>query len=356
MSLPIVPGIGPTLYAVRECSDVFVDAAVRDETGELLFMSLYGRDTAVLQLFASFTLPTSQGGRTALTLMCEDGGRTVTQKVSVTRASRIEKMTGNLPKNLFGRLLHIWLYDSEAIRPDQSNRSALLLRFDETMEQFADRVWLVIKQLSPVAMLDHWRYPLLHAIGRDLIRPLADSSAAPIGVVDGCRVMLGENFERVISFSVALGALTLSASDAPDNAVERIRQAALWAYSPEYADSEPAAKPEPEPDGNVVEPGATTAPLFELGKLMITPGAQEALAFDPRKPLKLLARHRSGDWGTCSPEDCRSNDRAVKQGSRVFSAYPIDDAKASAGHGDNTLWVITEADRSVTTILLPSEY
>ena len=69
-----------------------------------------------------------------------------------------------------------------------------------------------------------------------------------------------------------------------------------------------------------------------------------------------LTRHSIGDWGQVCREDWDANDKAVEDGSRILSAYPIDAAKPCKGFGDNTLWIITEADRSVTTFLLPDEY
>ena len=71
---------------------------------------------------------------------------------------------------------------------------------------------------------------------------------------------------------------------------------------------------------------------------------------------KCLARHLTGDWGCVCAEDRQANDDALSEGLRILSAYPIDPAKPSEGFGENTLWIITEADRSVTTFLLPEEY
>lgn len=98
-----------------------------------------------------------------------------------------------------------------------------------------------------------------------------------------------------------------------------------------------------------------SAPLFPLGQVVATPGAIEASS-GPLHFLALLSRHASGDWGCVDPEDAETNRLAVSEGDRVLSAYPIDPAKPCKGWGDNCLWVITEADRSVTTILLPEEY
>ena len=89
-----------------------------------------------------------------------------------------------------------------------------------------------------------------------------------------------------------------------------------------------------------------TAP-FSLGRILATPGALNALRGAGEDPLRFLARHASGDWGELDPHDRRENWRALKNGWRILSSYPI---------GEQRVWIITEADRSVTTILLPEEY
>ncbi|MDX2181403.1 MAG: hypothetical protein SFV18_17545 [Bryobacteraceae bacterium] len=95
-------------------------------------------------------------------------------------------------------------------------------------------------------------------------------------------------------------------------------------------------------------------PRFELGQIVATPGA---LAACPNVLMqKCLARHLTGDWGSICEDDKLVNEEALREGLRILSAYPIDPAKPCEGFGDNTLWIITEADRSVTTFLLPDEY
>jgi len=93
---------------------------------------------------------------------------------------------------------------------------------------------------------------------------------------------------------------------------------------------------------------------FPLGQIVATPGALEAC--DSHHLQTCLYRHSRGDWGNVCTDDKARNDQALIEGSRIFSAYPIDPAKPSKGFGENCLWIITEADRSVTTFLLPSEY
>ncbi len=98
-----------------------------------------------------------------------------------------------------------------------------------------------------------------------------------------------------------------------------------------------------------------SAPLFPLGQIVAAPGALDASRY-PGQFLELLARHVRGDWGRVDPEDAEVNTFAVTEGARILSAYPIDPALPCAGLGENCVWIITEADRSVTTILLPEEY
>jgi hypothetical protein len=87
---------------------------------------------------------------------------------------------------------------------------------------------------------------------------------------------------------------------------------------------------------------------FELGLATITPGALELLGSLEVSPTELLERHASGDWGEIPSEDARENELALEHGFRVMSSYPLS--------GGVCVWVITERDRSLTTILLPAEY
>jgi len=87
---------------------------------------------------------------------------------------------------------------------------------------------------------------------------------------------------------------------------------------------------------------------FALGQTYITPGAEEALMIAGQTALEFLRRHMSGDFGELSEDDLRENYLSLKEGFRLLSAY-----RTAKGQ---KLWIITEADRSSTTILLPSDY
>lgn len=92
----------------------------------------------------------------------------------------------------------------------------------------------------------------------------------------------------------------------------------------------------------------TNGPLFTMGQICATPGALDALEKNGQNPARFLARHVTGDWLEMCAEDQETNREALTCGARVFSAYAMKDGEK--------LWVITESDRSVTTLLLPSEY
>jgi hypothetical protein len=91
---------------------------------------------------------------------------------------------------------------------------------------------------------------------------------------------------------------------------------------------------------------------FPMGRLVITAAAEETVP--AAIVAECVARHSAGDWGVVS--DPEENKEALRTGGRLLSAYPIDPALPCRGHGENTLWIITEADRSSTTVLLPDDY
>ena len=87
---------------------------------------------------------------------------------------------------------------------------------------------------------------------------------------------------------------------------------------------------------------------FQLGQVVATPGALEALREAGDEPMMYLMRHQSGDWGDVPEEDAKENEFSVENGFRILSAYTLKDG--------TKIWVITEADRSSTCMLLPFEY
>jgi len=88
---------------------------------------------------------------------------------------------------------------------------------------------------------------------------------------------------------------------------------------------------------------------FSIGQVLATPGILELMAkVDPLQIHRCLLRHVAGDWGDLCTEDKEQNEYMLVNGGRLFSAYKLN-------NGDK-IWIITEADRSATTMLLPEEY
>ncbi|HTQ57846.1 MAG TPA: hypothetical protein VMI94_25440 [Bryobacteraceae bacterium] len=87
---------------------------------------------------------------------------------------------------------------------------------------------------------------------------------------------------------------------------------------------------------------------FPLGRGVATPGALQALEESGESPGIFIKRHVSGDWGEVDEHDQQENEFSIEHGFRLLSAYTLSNG--------TKLWIITEADRGATTLLLPSEY
>ena len=95
-------------------------------------------------------------------------------------------------------------------------------------------------------------------------------------------------------------------------------------------------------------PCTLSPPRFAHGRLVMTRSVRELIRDTGLDVLTFLQRHLNGDWGDLPEEDRRSNETALRTGDRLFSAYQV--------NANGKLWIITEADRSVTTLLLPEDY
>ncbi len=205
-----------SLYQLRELSDVFVDACVRDASGSLLFLSCYGRDTALTQLFAAFSLSPAEGGFRAFSLTGADDRD---HYVSVSGAERLKKIAGRLPReNLFGNLAQAWIYDPVVIEPDRSNRLGwVLIDRDRYTGDAAGaarevdaRVWSMIELLSPVPLLAHWEGAVREAVA-DAVTDLSTTGFQPLGRVHALRVQLPEEFAERVSQLVKCGQFCVEA-------------------------------------------------------------------------------------------------------------------------------------------------
>ncbi len=100
---------------------------------------------------------------------------------------------------------------------------------------------------------------------------------------------------------------------------------------------------------------------FPLGQTFLSSGVHHAIQDNPAFAVfvqRRLSEHAQGRWGDLDDEDCQANDQALDDGSRLLSAYLFDPTAAPVGEyaGETKVWIITEADRSSTTVLFPREY
>ena len=141
-----------------------------------------------------------------------------------------------------------------------------------------------------------------------------------------------ESYEEVPARRPKPDARTAPAGRVGDEAEPGTESKGDWWDEEDFRDSFYPLKPSP--------------PIFEIGLVYATPGALEHL--DGEQLPKALHRHGRGDWGDVGEADRRENDLSAREGYRVLSSYTADDG--------TKFWVITEADRSSTTVLLPDEY
>lgn len=203
------------LFNLVELSDLFVDACVRNQAGQLLFMSCYGRDTALQQLLAAFQLKANAGGLDHFRL--EDSMSNL-ETVFVGDPGRLEKFNGRLPReNLFGNLVHTWIYDPAVIRPDFANRSSWVIEprpwSEMSREEMRAKVWETYRVLSPVPLLDHWCDTLLKATADHYVTLMHQTAYKPVGRCWAFRVHLDDSFLERVSMLVKSGELTLEPTE-----------------------------------------------------------------------------------------------------------------------------------------------
>ena len=185
-----------TLYRIDECPDVMADACVGDDQGNLIFLSIWARDTAVQQFLARLTLGRDEQGLDQFHVITDQGGSV---PVFVGNVDRLEKrMTRAYRRTLFGSLSNVWLFDRRCVKPDKANASALAL-LPRAVSDHTDRLWALVRETCPLPLLDHWRDDVLALLqSRDMLTrlPLA------LGLLEGHRLALD-----VPALTTALGEL-----------------------------------------------------------------------------------------------------------------------------------------------------
>lgn len=214
------------MYRIEHCSDVFVDACIRNEAGILMFVSVYGRDTAIKELMARIQLGKGEHGLSELKLKGHDEHQGETHVATINNANDLGKLTGRLPKCLYGNLTHAWIFDPAIRAPDKGAGQAWII--EPTIEDkrqlkalVETRIWNAICHLASIPLLPHWREVVLNTFGHTLISQMGvnhDPEVAsyvrnhiskPLGNLVAYRVHLEEDFSSKISTLIQNGQLTL---------------------------------------------------------------------------------------------------------------------------------------------------
>lgn len=174
----------PSLYRIDECGDVMANACVCGEDGDLVFLSVWARDTAIQQFLARLTLGRAEDGLDQFHLITDQGG---SMPVFVPSVERLEKrLTRSYRRTLFGSLVNLWLFDRRCVRPDKSTTSALAL-LPRTAADPTSRLWRLVKETCPLPLLDHWQETVMALLReRDMLRDLP----VALGPLQGFRLGL----------------------------------------------------------------------------------------------------------------------------------------------------------------------
>jgi hypothetical protein len=222
------------LYEVERCQGIFVDACIRDEAGRLLMLSAYGRDTAIKELLARMQLGAQhQDGLQELTLKPQSND-VRSQKVFIGNAKDLDKLTGRLPKCVYGNLNHLWLYNPVILAPVkgadvawvieqvpklQTGQTTKAHQLDhELVDKIKTRLWAAIGHLASIPLLPHWRDPVIAAIEQSMLLRMGQRGhedinqllSEPIGDFVVLKVALDQSkFAQIVTDLVRTGRLDL---------------------------------------------------------------------------------------------------------------------------------------------------
>ena len=155
------PSSPKTLYRIDECPDLMADGVVGDENGNLVFLSIWARDTAVQEFLARLTLGRDAQGLEQFHVITEQGASV---PVFVGNVENLEKRTTRAyRRTLFGSLSNVWLFDRRCVRPDKANASALAILQRDTPHRL-DRLWTLVRDTCPLPLLDPWRELVLELL------------------------------------------------------------------------------------------------------------------------------------------------------------------------------------------------
>ena len=146
---------------IVDINGVFVDAFLLDANNEIAFISLIGKDTALQEFRARWSLPASQGGLTDFQVETDNS----TIRLFLGEIKKMQMVSGRLSTHLFGDLIQLWLFKELSQKPDYANRQAIqLYRPDDDADAIQDNLWTLIKDLSHLPLLDEWRAVIVNLL------------------------------------------------------------------------------------------------------------------------------------------------------------------------------------------------
>lgn len=173
-----------SLLRIDECPDLMVDGYVGDESGHLVFLSVWARDTAIQQFIARLTLGRNEDGLDQFHILTDQNGSV---PVFVGNVDRLDKRSTRVfRRTLFGSMVNLWLFDQRCVKPDKANASALaLLRRDA--DQPFQRLWTLVQDTCPLPLLDHWRDTVLDML---LAQSMLSRLPMALGPLEGYRLSI----------------------------------------------------------------------------------------------------------------------------------------------------------------------
>lgn len=171
--MPALP-THPTLYRIDECSDLMADACVCDEQRNLVFLSVWGRDTAIQEFLARLTLGREEQGLDQFHIVVDGRSLPVFPRVDMLEKRTTRQMRGTL----FGSLLHLWLFDSRCTTPDRANHFAYALIEADVNPQH--RLWPLVMDTCSLPLLQHWREPVMELLVQQEMLQRLPGSTGPV--------------------------------------------------------------------------------------------------------------------------------------------------------------------------------
>ena len=141
------------LMRILDVNDVYTDGFLVDDSGSVAFLSLIGKDTAIQELRARWSLPLTQGGLTDFQIETPDSA----VRINIGSPESLEFLSGRMATSLFGHLIQVFVYKQLSQKPDYANRKALQLFKKGDVTDPSEKLWALIKNLSPLPLLDQWK-------------------------------------------------------------------------------------------------------------------------------------------------------------------------------------------------------